>query len=794
MKRPRHIVYMPRIFPRQSGALLLASLTLAIGVAALVGALTLLDAVLLRPPPWPNHASLAIYGGRTADDPMRAISPRLYSLVGDPSMVLSRGAARMPEAVNVVQGRHRGLLRAQRVDRGFLPTLGVLPALGQRMSFRAGLPEVLLSDALWRRWFGADETAIGRMLTVDGQPMRIRGVLTADYRFFTDVDLVLPSSLSTAAFDTGENMTAIARVPAGSVAALSAHIGNTAARNAANLGLGPADTRWYGATPVDELMARGAGTTIWLSVGCALLVLVVAGMNVSNLMLTRALDRSHETSLLFALGATGWRPWMPALATALAIAVLAAVVGVLAGRVLVAVFHPLVPESWLASAGPLEPGRGVLAVVFVSTLAVASVATVGAAISARAEPALRQHVAVTGHPAGGLAKRRMYSAMTMAQTALATLLLCASAAATLRWWRLDQLPLGFDHSHAMVMEMRAPVASYADREAVDGLLRKLRARALQLPGVETMGWSTQLPVGDGFVMPFLRPGGTVERLQYVVVTPGALESLGLEKTGGRWIDDGDRADAGPVVMVNRAYLEQMDGRGIGGTVHPASGGPVARIVGVVANTALAGLSAPAEPAVFVPLAQVDRASFGIVRQWTSFHAVLRGRNVGPVTGDAFTRIVADVAPSLSPDKGRTLDEVARAASAAPRRDAVLMSLFAAFAVALASVGHYSVQAVDVMSRRRMFALRSALGATPAELMAQVVRRALAWAIPGIAAGLSAAFALHRWLLTAEPFLGMRDPWVIATVAPTMIAATVAAVLLPAWRAGAVEPWGVVRVN
>lgn len=784
MNRTVDIVRFWRASPRQPGSLLLASVTLAIGVAALAGAFTLMEAVLLRPPPWPNHAGIAVYGGRTADDPMRAASPGLYDMVGSPASVLSRGAARMPEAMNVVYGRHRGLLRTQRVDVGFLPTLGVVPAVGERVPSPRGGAEVMVSDSLWRHWFGADPMAVGRVLLVDGQPMRITGVLPPDYRFFTDVDLILPLVLPADAADHRENMTAVALLAPGSIAAFSDSVMHTAGRNAARLHLKPADRQWYGATSLDALTAPGARTTIWLCVGSALLVLAVAAMNVSNLMLSRALDRRQETSLLFALGATGWRPWIPALSAAVVTALLAVAIGMPVGALLVMAVRPLVPDSWLASAGPLAPGSDVLVAVLASALL--------AALLAACSAVAHQHFATPGYPAPAFAPRRVYSAMALVQTALATLLLCASSAAVSRWWHLDQRPLGFDHANALVVEVRAPPSWYPGRDAIERLVGGLRARTLRLPGVETMGWSTQLPVGDGFVMPFLRPGGAVVRLQYAVVTPGALESLGLEKIHGRWLDDDDRGDSERVVVVNQAYLEQVDGHGVGGMVRPASGMHAARIVGVVADTPLAGVSAEVEPAVFVPLAQIDPLSFAIVRQWTSMYAVLRGPGVGPATAGDFSRIVEDMAPSLAPANARALDQVAQTAYAEPRRDAVLLSSFAGFALALACVGHYSVQAVEVISRRRMFALRGALGATPTNLMAQVLRRALVWALPGVAAGLLAALAAHRWLFTTGSVLGTGDPWVFATVVPMMTVATITAVLLPAWRAAAVEPWRVLR--
>lgn len=783
-----------RVLLRRPGFLVLASATLSLGTAVMVGALTLLDAVLWQPPPWPNHARVVVYGGRTAEDAMRAASPRLYELVGTLPSVRSRGIARMPESVNVIYGLHRELLRAQRVDPGFLPTLGVVPLLGHRLPVRASDAEVMVSSALWRRWLESDEAAIDRTLLIDGQPMRVAGVLPADYRFFSDVDLILPTAIAPNTADTAENLTAVALLARrDGVAAFSDSVSAAVRTNASALRLRPQDLRWYGASPLDSLVARGGLTTLWLCVGCALLVLAVAGMNVSNLMLTRTLGRAHEMALKLALGANGWRLWLPALADAMAVGLLAAAIGLPMGSLLVVGYRPFLPDGWLASALPLKPGWDVLATVTLITLLVAMLSAAGASVNVRVEPLLRDRWTTGGRSSAGRVARRAHAVMILAQTALATLLLTLGVAAATRWWRLEQVPLGFDRSLAMVMELRPDARQYPGLDDVSRLLGRVRARALQLPGVDSVGWSTQLPVGDGFVMPFLLPDGTTTQLQYTLVTAGALEAMGLGKIAGRWFNEGDVGSADHVALVNEAYLSRIDNHGLGGTVRLTSTpGQDPRIVGVVSDTRRAGASEPAQPTVFIPLDQANLSSFAFVRQLVPFYAILRGRDMTPATGYAFARALQEIAPSLALGQPQSLDRVAHSASSAQRRNAMLLATFAALAMTLASVGHYSVQAVDVASRRRAFALRGALGATPMKLSGQVIRRALGTTLPGIAVGLLATFGLHLWVSPGDNDLGAIDLWVVVTVVLAMILATLAAVAIPALRAGAVEPWHVLR--
>lgn len=776
---------------RHPGFLVLASSTLAIGTAALLGALTLLDALLLQAPPWPNHAAVAIYGGRTASDPMRAASPKLYDTLGQPPGVLSRGMASMPETVNVRLGGHEGLLRAQRVTPGFLPTLGVIPTLGGMQSASIGSGDVLVSDALWRAWMADTNDVVGRLVTVDGQRMRVRGVLPADYRFFAHVDLLLPLPSANDA-DTDENLTAVARLAPGYDAeTFSVQVARAVEDAADDLKLQRVDLPWYGATAIDDLVARAARTRLWAFTICGLLVLVVAAVTLAQLMLTRALDRSHETALMMVFGAGRWQGWSTNLAEASIIGLIASMIGLPLGMALVGIYKPFIPSEWLNSALPLSPRWHVLLLTSVVTLLAAWVANLAGALNVYRALLLRERNAMIGF--GGTVRwRRVRTMMLVTQVALATCLLALGVAATERSWRLTHAPMGFDSDNAMVVELHPPVADYPARAELVNLLYDLRASVSASQGVDHVGWSTQLPVGQGLAMPFRRPDGQYAYVRYVLLTAGAAQALGMHKVAGRWLDEDDSADTLRVALVNEAYLHRIDAVGIGGAVRQGgSSAPPARIVGVVEDTyAVAGQAA--EPTVFLAFSQVDAPSLARVRALAPLYAIVRGSEASAAVHDVLTRWAHVIAPSLAVAPARSLDEAARLATVASRRDALLFATLSLLAVGLAAVGHYSVQSVEVATGRSAIALQGALGATPTQLLFQVVRRGGWIGLIGTLLGLSAVLVVQQSWYAESHGSDAVGPAAIMAVVVVMLAVTLSSVLAPARRAAAVEPWWVLR--
>lgn len=778
---------------RQPGFTLLAAGTFSLGLGALLAAFSLIDALALRSPPWPNHDRVVIFGGRTEDDPMRAISPHLYDAVGASFETTPRGLAYLPRTVNAVDAGHRELLRAQRVDAGFLGVLGIEAAVGSNFYPTRGVAEAMLSYTTWQRWYDGDTRIEGRTIRIDGETVRIAGVLPEDYRFFGDVDLLLLSPTPAGESAIAENMNGVALLAGrDDVQRFSDQVAEIARREAGVLRLVPDDLRWYGATPIGELVARRGIGPSWLFLACAWLVVLLAAVSVSNLMLARRLQRAHETALHVALGAPGWRSRLPSATEATVVTALAMSIATPVGMLLTLMFRPYVPSQWLASALPPFPCARTIAATSVVAACLALAMTLGVSSHRTSDMLMRRQLSMSGTANGSRGTQRARSLLTLTQSALATMLLALGITALQHYLRADEVPLGFDREDTFVVEANLDGQVFPQPGDVMSMLDATRDDVTRLSGVNLFGWSTDLPVGTRFVMPFRRGDGDTVYVRYALITPGAEHALGYRKIAGRWLDDGDRADAEPVALVNQAYLDQIDGRGLNAMLRPVRAiDPPARIVGVLASTLRDGDSTRTEPIVMLPFAQA-MGTYAAVRKLMPTYAVFRGPRAREAARDDFPLLLRRMAPSLAVGQARSLDQVASAATAAPRRDAVLFSTLAGFAVALACVGHFSTQAFDVVSRRRALAVRGALGATPIRLAVYVMRGALVNSAIGIVLGVVGVVALHPWLAPLLP--GMRRSGVdgIVAAALSMLVFTALAVIRPACRAASIEPWRIFR--
>ena len=778
---------------RPLGFLPLASVTLAIGLAAFTSAFAMVESLLMATP-FPDHDSIVVYGEEDRDPANRAASPMAYDAIGLPPGVISRGAARVAESVNIRLGSGETLARAQHIDVGFLPTLGVSSVLPEdpSIAFDRG---VMLSYTFWREWLASDPRAVGRRITVNGEAMIVRGVLPSDYRFLADVDVLLPLPTTSASRDTAANLIAIARLAPGvSDESLGPwmHARLSTSTMSPRPGCGCIPT--YGTMPLDVMLTSKARPTALLFFACSLLVLVIAGVNLSNLMLTRALQRTHETSLAIAFGGTGWRSKLPLIADVTAISIGALAIGLPLACALVAVTSPYVPAAWLASALPIDlDWRACLAAGFASVTVATVAATLGA-VHVNPDRLLRTQFASGGASHAGLVQRTR-RLMVLVQTALATLLLVLGVATASRLWRINEIPLGFEQGAASFVEINPDITQFPTVDNVSHAAEAIRTAAIHMPGISAAGLSTLLPIGPGFFMPFQRPLGGTSYLQYVMVSPGAMEAMGLTLVAGRSIGADDHAASQSVAMVNRAYLDHIDNRGVGAWVTPAShlvANRPLRIVGIVADTRSAGAERPAEPTVFVPFSQVDANAYAFIRRLVPTFVVVRGS--GPTVPEplALQQLIRKVAPGVTGGAQQSFRQLARRATTEARRDAVLAAIFSGMALSLACIGLYAVQALEVTTRRRDIALRNALGATPMDLLGHAVSRGLSMAIPGVALGLIVAVVLERVLDDLALETGTIDAGVAAAAALMMIVMTLGAVALPSLRAAAVRPVDILR--
>lgn len=779
-----------RVARRQPAFLILAAVTLSVGIGALVAAATLVDALVVGAPPFSHHGHLVAYGQRLRDGPELSISPSAYDAIGTVPGMVSRGIARPSAPVNVRYENRTYLLRGQRISGGFLATLGITPVLGRIKPEAQARPGVWISHHLWSRVLQGEADIVGRRIVVDGESLPVMGVLPASYRFSGDVDLLLPWQSSGPVEAKAPNMVAVAWLAADSAPSIvTSEI--VARLERLPHALGPADRAgWFGVATLDHVLTERARALVMLFLSCGLVLLALAGVNVSNLMRTRALGRMYDVAIREALGVSeGWH-WSPGLLEGLLIGTVAALGGMGLGALLVRMLREQVPEAWRISALPIEPDWTMQLLACGASALVVALASLVASQRLRTKDIVRERLAVDGWPSASRAARRARGIFVLLQVALATALLFPAMASMARLKWLERVPLGFATSHAVAIELLPDARQFPTVADIGRLLEALRPGLAALPGVDDVGLSSYLPVGAAFVMPFRQGDGSKAMWQYALLTSGAAQAMGLDKRGGRWFDDNDRAGTEPVAMVNEAYLRAAGGGGIGSQVFPASSlSPNIpwRIVGIVADTRHAGADLPASPTVFLPFAQANDASFAFIRQMMPNYLVIRGPAVDASMEGRIRSIVQAAMPDLAPGKLRDLDGIGRIATDAPRRLAFLITVFAVPAVLLAGVGLYSVQAIEVSTRRHDLALTAALGAHPSALLGRVLLRGVCLSGLGIVVGLLGASLLREWW-QADAL----DPEAIVAAALAMLLVTIGATAIPACRALTVEPWRILR--
>lgn len=767
----------------------MAALTLGIGLTAFTSCLTLVDS-LLGVPPYARDDSTIVFGEPGRDATGLAASPLSYDAIGLPPGVMSRGSAQTAETVNVRLGNQEKFASAQRVDAGFLPTLRVKSALPDEppVAFDRG---VMLSDAFWHESFGGDPRVVGRPIAVNGEVMMVRGVLPSDYRLFADIDLLLPIASTASSSDSAANLIAVARLAPGVS-------GESVARwmqaRLASMSMQTHAAPRYETMPLSVVMTGHARPILSAFFVCSLLVLAIAGVNLSNLMLTRAVQRTHLTCLTIAFGGTGWRPRLPLIADIVAVSLGALAVGLPLTHVLVLAVRPFVPAPWLISALPIHlNGRACLA-AGLAAVTVTTAAAMAGAVHASPDWLLRTQFASGGTSPADLARsaRRL---MVLVQTALATLLLVLGVTTASHLWRVTQIPLGFQASGASFVEINPDTKQFPTLGDVQHAVESIRVATVHMPGIAIAGVSTQLPVGAGFLRPFRSEHGKTSFLRYAMVSPGAMEAMGIPLVAGRGIAPDDGATTQPVAVVNQSYIDRVDSRGIGGWVISDSrlgtNRPL-RIVGVVADTRAAGAERPADPTVFVSFAQVDPAAYAFIRRFVPTFVVLRGTFDAVADPPALQKRIHQAAPALAVGPQQSFRQLALNVTAVPRRNAALAAGFASVAVALACIGLYAVQALEAITRRRDIALRDALGATPLDLLGHVLARGTAMALPGVALGLVAAIILQRAFAGSALDTGGITIGMATAVVLLMLFAALGAMALPSLRAAAVRPVTILR--
>ena len=801
--------YAVRTLRQSPGFTVIATLTVAIGVGANTAIFSIVNAVLLRPLPFPRAEELLLVTqtDRQTKQVLGTGSPANFL----DWRVRNRAFAGMAgfEGISLIlsDGDHPERLDGAMVNVNFFDVLEVAPAIGRSFGEadeRPGAPRVaVLSDGSWRMRFAGRSDVIGRTVHFNGEATTIIGVMPPEVAYPERAEVWVPphwrvpdDPLLGPAQDPSTERThsyffVVGRLKPGvSMAAAQADM------DAVALGLErdfPNDNQNAGVNLVSlrsDLVAdvRPMVMLLFAAVG---LVLMIATANVSGLLVARASARHQEIALRMALGATRGRILVQLLTESVLLASLGGAFGVLLAMWLVGLLVALSPSS-LTIAGDIRIDVPVL--LFALVVSMAAGVLFGLA-PARQLSRVDVHDDLKQSARGGSAsgQRRLRAGLVASEIAISLVLLIAAGLTIRSFIRLQDVPVGFDPDHVVTVTLNPPAARYpTPRNRADFYERTLDALGM-LPGVEIAGATSRLPLLPGNSRRGLNipgvPSNEPTDANYRTATPSYFRAMDIPLIRGRVFTDADREDR-PLVAVISASLAQRfwtNQDPIGKQFFIDQ--PPITIVGIVGDVHAASLEAPVEPTVYVPYRQDAFPFMTFVVRTRSADA---SRSIDSSTStdrsvQASVRLaIWRVDKELPIGAVRTMDDELSSSVSRRRFGVTLLTAFGAIAVTLSAIGLYGVLAFIVAQRRREIGVRIALGARPGDLVADVLGQGLRLTAIGVVVGLVLAIATTRLINSLLFATSPTDMLTFAAVSSLLVVVAAAASLLPALRASRVD--------
>lgn len=791
-----------RTLRKQPVFALTAMLTLALGIGATTAIFSVVNGLVLRDLPYPNPGQLFFL--RTAMTDGRAtggqVSPAALVAIaeGSRSIRTASGAFRFEGALDVGASEPVAVVYYG-VAPSFFDVAGLPLTLGRGFTAEedaiGGPPAAVVSFATWRDRFGSSPGVIGTTLRLDGRSFPIIGVAPREFDFPRGTALWVPAQLPPTM--TNQIYDALLRAQDGvSAAQLRSELALISTQLQERYP-GPHRNRVLAVQPLLEYTVGDLRGTLVVLLGGALLLLLIACVNVTNLMLSRGEVRAKEIAIRVAVGARRRVVLSQLLTESVVLAAAGSVAGLLLAFAGIQLLLQVAPADLPRRENVVIDGA-VLAFVLALTAVVGVV--VGFA------PALRLlmtdvRTLVNEGGRGGSAgpwRQRLLGGLVVAEIALAIVIVIGAGLLVRNFDRLSRVDPGFRAERVIAFSLNLSPSTYPDYDRVATTYRQVTERLRALGGVEAVSVASSLPLSgrDDFMLS-LRiegepPTEEPQRARIRTAADGYFTTTGVRMIAGRPITDRDRPDTAPVAVVNeafvRAFLPGQDPIGRRVVIPPTPlndpTNPVglqrvsaAEIVGVAGDVRHATLAASAEPAVYQPHDQLTyRTATVLVRAAGDPAALAAG----------IRREVAAVDRSL-PVELRLVPQVVGASLARQRLGMLLMIAFGLAALALAAVGIYGVMAYGVAQRTREMAIRAALGATAPTLGVLVARHGATLAASGIVAGLVASAGLSRLIASQLHEISPFDLAVFTTVPLLLALVTVGAVLIPSLTAARVDP-------
>ncbi|HEV8149979.1 MAG TPA: ABC transporter permease [Gemmatimonadales bacterium] len=784
---------------RQSpGLFLVAAISLALGIAVNVTIFAGVDLLLVRPLNYPNTDRMVQLW---SDNKSRGWQQNSVSLPDFSDWRRESKSVAMAAYAdadrNLADGDRPERVGGLRVSPSFFSLFGIAPSRGRFFRDDEEQPGrehvAVLSDAFWRNHFGADSQAVGRPIRLDGEPYTIVGILPHDFRFESGNDVFTPLVLPPDAPRASHYLRVIGLLrPGASLDALNSEIGGIATRLAdlypsTNLGMGA-----HAVTLLNEVVddtARQAGTICMVAV---FFVLLIACANVANLLLSRAAARNREIAVRSALGAGRGRLVRQLLTESLMLAVVGGVLGLLLSVAGIRWLGSIVPND-LPGLERLGLDPRVLLYGFLVILAAGVLAGVAPALQVT-RGSLTEPLKEGGGGRGGsmgLRHGRLRASLVVIEMSLALVLLISAGLLIKASLRLSAVNLGFDPGNTLSFAISLDPKEYPDTSQALALQDELQRRLAALPGVTGAAAVTQLPMSGGNGAYYYLEGEAIPDearrpvLQYRVATADYLAVLKIPLAKGRSFSPQDRVGSPKVVLINETLAKRHwpQGNPLGRRLVFSSG--AYEIVGVVKDVREFGPDDPPPALAYFSASQYFARTLRFVLRSAGDPAAL-----GPRAREA----VAAVAHDLPPYSIQTVQHIVDDNNQSDRIMPKLLGVFGAIALLLSLIGVYGVMAYSVSQRTQELGIRRALGAEAGDIVRLVVRQAVLLAAVGAGIGLALSFASTKALSSFLFGVSAFDPFVFSGVTLALLAAVIAASLLPARRATRVDPLVALRAD
>ncbi len=805
-----------RMFRANPGFTFAAIAALALGIGINTAIFTVVDTVLLKPLTYPDADRIVQFLLTFPDGKGPGASIPKFMLwqqqttafqdvaaydFGGPGFNLTGG---QPEQVH---GIH--------VTQGYFRLFGASPTLGRTFTPQEDSPNggkvVVISYGLWQRKFGGNPNIIGSALSLGNEPYTIVGVLNQSFVSDPEADILLPFQFDPNTTNQGHYFKAAGRLKPGVTLAQANALLKVAAdqfRRRYPDALGPKNG--FAVEPLRDSIVGDARKSLLVMLGAVSLVLLIACANVANLLLVHATGRKREFAIRAAMGAGRKRIILQLLTESLLLSVTGGVLGLVLGYIglhgLLAMSPGDIPRIGEHGAAVTIDWR-ILAFTLGVSLFTGILFGLFPAIGA-SRPDLNSTLKESSNRAGtGFHQSKARSLLVISEISLAMVLLIGAALLIRTFLALHQVKPGFDPHNLLTMEMSLTGDRFQKTAGVAQLVHDGLERLNAIPGVEVSASTCCLPMEGGFGLPFTIVGRPVDKTQqngagWMDASAGYFEAFKIPILRGRAFTDRDVAGAPGVVVINESMAKKywpkenpvgqqiIIGKGVG----PEFDEPARQIIGVAGDIHNGGLGRDPFPLMIVPQAQVTDGMTALNARILPVVWVVRTHIEPHQLIPAISEQLRQASGGFPVARVRPMDEVVVHSTARESFNMLLLSIFGASALVLASIGIYGLMAYSVQQRTQEMGIRMALGADRSRIRNLVVWQGMQLTIAGVIVGAGAAFGLTR--LIASLLFGVKswDPIVFVTVPVVLAAVALLAVWLPATRASRLDPMAALRVE